>query len=1320
MKCWRQWVKPETVGLYAEPQRAAHCGASAANSLLHRRAIKGPRFITGHMEATGVPARGWDSPTHAYYDDDGNYALATIGHIIYEITAEDVMLEGQTPLYTNSEYNKFDILARLPKGCTQFLVLDHVMYGGHWYVIGKSHATGEWCNLDSMLNSEGRGYNPILLDEDWTRIKGRQGATLLCLMRKDAYRNNGTVRLARNSQRDPSDFRSTWEKPLVDGRKVVVYTQQVRSAQQMYDTNDPCLRDPTNIPTIPPLPLPHATHTDTEEAELVEQAATALIIAHAQGLDPDRVNPAAHRAAEAARRAAEVARHAAKAAHPHAHDTGGTPDDQDPAQTDAEHREACRKATAQQQAHAQQQQQKACAVKPKAQSAPPAPIAAADKRQPLMRQRAPAQKKARGSAQAADVAPAKDSATAQPGGPTKHQKQPEPTAVQQSIRAFLTTSGKTVAAGQPAPKASKTHTIKPNYPQAPKTQIAAYQPKQLGNTVPRQQQRLREEKQTDQASTIAAAASREQHTAVTQKTASEYNVADTPALVIDVLQSRGLRSGSWRDVDHHIACSAEIAPIIIMSETKLTKDNTRHLLIRKMANGYKKFHSTHPANRSPQAGVSIAVPDEIIDACSSLSDHTPEDLHGYLQHIEMHLPASKPLHIIGVYCPVTTSQGDDAMRNPAAHIYRSSIYKHIIATMQDSLQATRAGHAERQYHVVVAGDFNAAAHPSDRPGAQIRCKGKHRMGKSCRSPDCMHQAFLHTMKTAGLAPTQDLPEQRPMTYHTLTAAGVRTPTSRIDDILTTAADQARHSATIIDTSSWETDHNGLRWTCPYQALQMTPPPMNAPAITDDGKRKLQTPIPVEAYAKLKIMLQEKLSSKYTKTFEKLTILTAEVERQQPPNPNTQPPLISTLGGGSSYDEIRDRAEDIMRMLTEANDIALQTCPTVPINNKGKLHNRCGTASKKYKQAKTARKVTAQWAAAPTEQAATEVLASAKAAHTKQLIDTYQTENPEETRQDVAAAIRKRMLKKIHQINRDHMTFAAQIKRHKQQKFADQNQKVANRIATGTYMKRNSQALKYLEDERNNNTIVTGAPCKEVIHSYIAARAAAQDPASPQHTPQQQRSQSSAPEPSPFTLPTAADRFNLEHPPPTTCSLHHIIQDPCTFKQCISSLSNNKCPGPDGIVNEILKALPDDCKQAIHMLFQIMWATGITPTAWKKSTTVLLYKHKGNITNLRYYRRIGLENTVYKLWTRMVTTAMTDYGERNAVHSHSQAGFRSKRSTHEQVENLVMALEDALLTKQDIYLLQIDFSEAFDTVHHNKLIQVLTALGFPPRCSESSE
>eukprot|EP00882_Tetradesmus_deserticola_P013816 GHRQ01014673.1.p1 GENE.GHRQ01014673.1~~GHRQ01014673.1.p1 ORF type:complete len:453 (-),score=51.05 GHRQ01014673.1:440-1798(-) len=397
------------------------------------------------------------------------------------------------------------------------------------------------------------------------------------------------------------------------------------------------------------------------------------------------------------------------------------------------------------------------------------------------------------------------------------------------------------------------------------------------------------------------------------------------------------------------------------------------------------------------------------------------------------------------------------------------------------------------------------------------------------------------------------------------------------------------------------------------------------------------------------------------------------------------------------------------MVAEANALALQHCPTVLVNSKGRLHNRSRTDSKKYKRAKQARKAAAQWAAAADAEAAVTVLATDKAAHARKLIVDYQDAHPDATREATAAAVRKTLQRQLQQINREHMTHAAKIERHRQQTFADKNQKLANKRATGMYVKPVSQALRVLEDVRDNNNIVTGPRCKEVTQSYVTARASAHGHACHATAP---CTSTTTTEPFPFAMPSATDGFTLENPQPTTRSLHHIIQDTCTFTQCLNSLANNKCPGPDGIANEILKALPDECKQAIHLLFQIMWATGVTPKAWKCSTTIMLYKHKGRVTNLRYYRRIGLENTIYKLWTRMVTLAMTDYGERNAVHSHSQAGFRSKRSTHEQVENLVMALEDAMLEKQDIHLLQVDFSEAFDTVDHQKITHVLLALGFP--------
>ena len=53
----------------------------------------------------------------------------------------------------------------------------------------------------------------------------------------------------------------------------------------------------------------------------------------------------------------------------------------------------------------------------------------------------------------------------------------------------------------------------------------------------------------------------------------------------------------------------------------------------------------------------------------------------------------------------------------------------------------------------------------------------------------------------------------------------------------------------------------------------------------------------------------------------------------------------------------------------------------------------------------------------------------------------------------------------------------------------------------------------------------------------------------------------------------------------------------------------------------------------------MWATGITPKNWKASETNFIYKETGPETDVASYRPIGLANTLYKLWTRLITNTL---------------------------------------------------------------------------------
>ena len=207
---------------------------------------------------------------------------------------------------------------------------------------------------------------------------------------------------------------------------------------------------------------------------------------------------------------------------------------------------------------------------------------------------------------------------------------------------------------------------------------------------------------------------------------------------------------------------------------------------------------------------------------------------------------------------------------------------------------------------------------------------------------------------------------------------------------------------------------------------------------------------------------------------------------------------------------------------------------------------------------------------------------------------------------------------------------------------------------------------------------------------------------------------------PWQNPKNPDNFVLEtkatslHQRPW---LHDSALDVHAFEECVQSLSNGKCPGPDGITNELLKMLPTQLKECTHMLLVILWATGYTPTNWKSSDTVLLYK-KNNATDPKNYRPIGLANTLYKLWTRFMTCILYEYAEKYNILSSAQAGFRKFQNTSRQLQMLTMMLEDAKITEQDIYLMLIDFTSAFNTINQDKLLCIMYDLGFPTDAIDS--
>ncbi len=79
---------------------------------------------------------------------------------------------------------------------------------------------------------------------------------------------------------------------------------------------------------------------------------------------------------------------------------------------------------------------------------------------------------------------------------------------------------------------------------------------------------------------------------------------------------------------------------------------------------------------------------------------------------------------------------------------------------------------------------------------------------------------------------------------------------------------------------------------------------------------------------------------------------------------------------------------------------------------------------------------------------------------------------------------------------------------------------------------------------------------------------------------------------------------------------------------------------------------------------------------------------------------------------MVTNTLYEYAEANCLLSTRQAGFRKQKDTIHQLQIIIMALEDAKLFKQDMYALMVDFTSAFNTTDHERMLWIMYDLGFP--------
>lgn len=187
---------------------------------------------------------------------------------------------------------------------------------------------------------------------------------------------------------------------------------------------------------------------------------------------------------------------------------------------------------------------------------------------------------------------------------------------------------------------------------------------------------------------------------------------------------------------------------------------------------------------------------------------------------------------------------------------------------------------------------------------------------------------------------------------------------------------------------------------------------------------------------------------------------------------------------------------------------------------------------------------------------------------------------------------------------------------------------------------------------------------------------------------------------------------LDHGPiPTIALTDHIpMSSPPSLSEFGAALLTSRTgisPGTNQMHPEFYHASPALQKLTAKIMFA-SYVQSRSPSSWSQTTVVLIPKCAKPKT-LHDLRPITLSQVEYKAFARVLLSRLQDLvGEIKPY----QSGFLSNRSCDDQNFAQQRVLETEWNHKRAVYMLSLDFKQAFSSVNLHKLDEVLTAKSVP--------
>ena len=131
---------------------------------------------------------------------------------------------------------------------------------------------------------------------------------------------------------------------------------------------------------------------------------------------------------------------------------------------------------------------------------------------------------------------------------------------------------------------------------------------------------------------------------------------------------------------------------------------------------------------------------------------------------------------------------------------------------------------------------------------------------------------------------------------------------------------------------------------------------------------------------------------------------------------------------------------------------------------------------------------------------------------------------------------------------------------------------------------------------------------------------------------------------------------------------------------------------------------------LALLFQKSIECSKISQIWKNANVILIFKGKGSKFDVSNYRPISLTSNICKVMESTVHKYIIKHYDKHKLLSNSQHGFRQHYSTTSNLLELLNDVTQDIDNNNNVDLITIDFSTAFDSISHDKFLHKLYSYG----------